>query len=154
MKFDIVDPFVDSIIGVCDRLGIKVIKDKVVVKTGKKVEYKFSFYFKIKGDFKGVVVYEISDKLSKEIIKRLYQIEDLPADEEILMSGLAEFGNVVNSKLVETLYSVGKDFSISYPISSKAKGRIISYSSPCVEVSFASEFGELILSIIFESSKF
>ena len=42
MKFDIVDPFVDSLISVCDKLGIKVVKDKVIVKTGKKVEYKFS----------------------------------------------------------------------------------------------------------------
>jgi CheY-specific phosphatase CheX len=154
MKFDIVDPFVDSLISVCDKLGIKVVKDKVIVKTGKKVEYKFSFYFKIKGDFKGMVVYEVSERLSKEIIRRLYQIEDLPADDEVLISGIAEFGNIVNSNLVETLYNFGKDFSISYPIFSKSKGRIISYSSPCVEVSFASEFGKLILSIIFESSKF
>jgi CheY-specific phosphatase CheX len=154
MKFDIVDPFVDSLISVCDKLGIKVVKDKVIVKTGKKVEYKFSFYFKIKGDFKGMVVYEVSERLSKEIIRRLYQIDDLPADDEVLISGIAEFGNIVNSNLVETLYNLGKDFSISYPIFSKSKGRIISYSSPCVEVSFASEFGELILSIIFESSKF
>jgi len=151
MRFDIVDPFVSSLISVCDKLGIKIEKDKIVVKTGKKVDARFSFYFKIKGDFKGIVIYEISDNLTKEIIGKLYQVNEVPDDEDLILSGISEFGNLVNSKLVEVLYNIGKDFSISYPMFSRSKGRIISYSSPCVEVEFMSEFGNLVLSIIFES---
>ncbi|MGC8766177.1 MAG: chemotaxis protein CheX [Brevinematia bacterium] len=151
MRFEIVNPFIDSLIDVCQKIGIDIVKNKVNLKTGKKIEKKISFYFKIKGDFKGIVIYEIDENLSTQIIKKIYNVDALPDDEEMLLSGIGEFGNIVNAKLIEATFRKGLNYSISHPIFSRSKGRVISYSSPCVEVSFSGAYGDIILSVVFES---
>ncbi len=151
MRFEIIDPFVETITSVCQNMGITIIKDKVLLKTGKKISKNISFYFKIKGDFKGIITYEIEENLAKELIKKSFNVEEIPEDREFFFSGIAEIGNIVNGKLLENIYKKGLKYSISHPLFSKNKGRIISYSSPCVEIYFKSQYGNLILSVVFES---
>lgn len=151
MRFEIVNPFIDSLIEVCQKIGIEIIKDKVNLKTGKKIEKRISFSFKIKGDFRGIVVYELDDKVSEEIIKRIYSVDEIPTDEEMLLSGIAEFGNIVNAKLIENTFKRDLNYSISHPLFSRSRGKVISYSYPCVEVLFSSAYGEIVLSVVFES---
>lgn len=150
MRFEIVNPFIDAIVGTFSQLGIEIYKDKVNLKTGKKIEKKISFLFKIKNDFRGSVIYEFDEKLAYETIKRVYNIDEVPTDEELMLSGIGEFGTLVNAKLMEIAYRRGLDYSISHPVFYKYKGRVISYSSPCVEVLFLSKYGEVILSVVFD----
>ncbi|MEN2997815.1 MAG: chemotaxis protein CheX [Brevinematia bacterium] len=150
MRFEIVNPFVDAIVETFAKLGIEIHKDKVNLKTGKKIEKKISFLFKIKNDFRGSVIYEFDEKLAYETIKKIYQIDEVPKDEELMLSGIGEFGNIVNSRLMEIAYRRGLNYSISSPVFYRYKGRVISYSSPCVEVMFVSKYGEVILSVVFD----
>ncbi|MFN4244696.1 MAG: hypothetical protein ACK4F9_00915 [Brevinematia bacterium] len=150
MRFEIVNPFIDVIVQTFSMLGLEIYKDKVTLKTGKKIEKKISFFFKIKGDFKGNVVYEFDENLAYETIKKIYKIEEIPDDQELILSGIAEFGNLVNSKLVEVAYKRGLNYSVSHPYFYKYKGKVISYSSPCVEILFLSKYGEVILSVVFD----
>ncbi len=150
MRFEIVNPFIDAIVKTFSKIGLEIYKDKVSLKTGKKIEKKISFFFKIKGDFRGNVVYEFDEELAYETIKKVYNIDEIPTDKELLLSGIAEFGNLVNSKLVEIAYERGLDYSISHPYFYRYKGKVISYSSPCVEVLFLSKYGEVLLSVVFD----
>lgn len=150
MRFEIVNPFIDAIIETFGKLGIEIYKDKINLKTGKKIEKKISFLFKIRNDFKGSVIYEFDEKLAYETIKKIYQIDEIPTDEELILSGIGEFGNIVNSRLIEIAYVRGLDYSISHPMFYKYKGRVISYSSPCVEVLFTTRYGQVVLSVVFD----
>lgn len=150
MRFEIVNPFIDAIVETFEKVNIDIYKDKVNLKTGKKIEKKISFLFKIKGDFKGSVIYEFDEPLAIETIKRIYQIDEIPNDQELILSGIGEFGNLVNARLIEITFKRGLDYSISHPIFYKYKGRVISYSSPCVEVVFLTKYGEVWLSVVFD----
>lgn len=150
MRFEIVHPFTEAIRLTCSSIGIEIHKDKVNLRTGKKIEKSISIFFKIKGDFRGSVIYEMDEKLAFEIIRRIYDVDEIPKDKNLLLSGIGEFGNLVNSKLLEIIYGRKLDYSISHPFFYKYKGRVMSYSSPCVEVVFLSQFGEIILSVVFD----
>ncbi|MCX8028846.1 MAG: chemotaxis protein CheX [Brevinematales bacterium] len=150
MRFEIINPFIDAFVSVCKKLNIEIHKDKVNLKTGKKIEKDISFFFKIKGDFKGNVIYEMDERLAIEVVKRIYQIDEIPKDKELMLSGVGEFGNIVNSQLLEITYKRKLDYSISHPMFYKYKGKVISYSSPCVEVLFITHYGEVILSVVFD----